>query len=306
MRACSFRRVLLLAAVALAGSRGGFAHANARVERFHATERSAGAYTSGSTNTRCPSPQTMKYGPGRQLRSSSRCHRVSTRCTGAPHSWQGGEARAIRSARSIASACRSESAWRGLPPGGARRSAMRSQARSTGPERRSGTGPPPRPADRSCTARPSTEGRFACEEESAARPAEIDSLGLVVVCVSEVHSGCPRSIPSLGSPGVSARSGSGAMDRLPTADGPSAHGQPPPFTPIDPDVGFPALQRPQDRGLRDLQGGAGAVGGLEAELVESRLERLRVARARVGGAADGVDARGLPGQGLLLQDGRRR
>jgi len=61
-----------------------------------------GAHTSGSTKTRCPSAQTMKYGPGRQLQSSSRCHRISTRCTDPPQSWQGGEARAIRSALSIA------------------------------------------------------------------------------------------------------------------------------------------------------------------------------------------------------------
>jgi hypothetical protein len=47
---------------------------------------------------RCPSAQTMKYGPARQLESSSRCHGISTRCTGAPQSWQGGAARATRSA----------------------------------------------------------------------------------------------------------------------------------------------------------------------------------------------------------------
>ena len=52
----------------------------------------------------------------------------------------------------------------------------------------------------------------------------------------------------------------------------------------------------------DLERGAGAVGGLEAELVERRLQRLRVARAREGRAADGVDGRGLLGQRLLLQD----
>src|SRR4051794_584671 len=37
----------------------------------------------------------MKNGPGRHLQSSSRCHRISTRCTGAAHSWQGGEASAM-------------------------------------------------------------------------------------------------------------------------------------------------------------------------------------------------------------------
>lgn len=60
------------------------------------------AQASACTKTRCPSAQTMKYGPGRQVQSSSRCHRISTRCTDAPQSWQGGEARAIRSALSIA------------------------------------------------------------------------------------------------------------------------------------------------------------------------------------------------------------
>ena len=36
--------------------------------------------------------QTMKYGPGRHRQSSSRCHGISTRCTGSPQSWQGGDA----------------------------------------------------------------------------------------------------------------------------------------------------------------------------------------------------------------------
>jgi hypothetical protein len=67
-------------------------------------------HTNGRTKTRCSSAQTMKYGPGRQRQSSSRCHRVSTRCTGAPHSWQGGEARAMRSALSM-----SLRAWAVLP-----------------------------------------------------------------------------------------------------------------------------------------------------------------------------------------------
>jgi hypothetical protein len=44
----------------------------------------------------------MNAGPGRHWPSSSRCHRVSTRCTDAPHSWQGGEASATSSALSIA------------------------------------------------------------------------------------------------------------------------------------------------------------------------------------------------------------
>jgi phosphotransferase family enzyme len=56
------------------------------------------AHSSGRTSTRCPSAQTMNHGPGRQRRSSSQCHWVSTRCTDAPHSWHGGEARATRSA----------------------------------------------------------------------------------------------------------------------------------------------------------------------------------------------------------------
>ena len=60
----------------------------------------AEAHASGSTSTRCPSAQTMKNGPGRQLWSSSRCHGISTRSTGTPQSWHGGEARANRSARS--------------------------------------------------------------------------------------------------------------------------------------------------------------------------------------------------------------
>jgi hypothetical protein len=64
-------------------------------------------HSSACTKTRCSSAQTMKYGPGRHLQSSSRCHRVSTRCTGAPHSLQGGEARAMRSALVMASECRS-------------------------------------------------------------------------------------------------------------------------------------------------------------------------------------------------------
>ena len=50
--------------------------------------------SSGSTGTRCPSAQIMNQGPGRHTPSSSRCHRTSTRCTAASHSWHGGEARA--------------------------------------------------------------------------------------------------------------------------------------------------------------------------------------------------------------------
>jgi hypothetical protein len=63
---------------------------------------SASRHISASTRTRCSLPQTMKSGPGRHLQSSSRCHRISTRCTGAAHSWQGGEASAISSALVIA------------------------------------------------------------------------------------------------------------------------------------------------------------------------------------------------------------
>jgi hypothetical protein len=48
----------------------------------------------------------MNAGPGRHLQSSSRCHRVSTRSTGAPQSWQGGEASAISSALVIAARSR--------------------------------------------------------------------------------------------------------------------------------------------------------------------------------------------------------
>jgi hypothetical protein len=69
------------------------------------TARHSSRHSSACTKTRCSSAQTMKHGPGRQLQSSSRCHRVSTRCTGAPHSWQGGEARAIRSALVMPSEC---------------------------------------------------------------------------------------------------------------------------------------------------------------------------------------------------------
>ena len=71
-----------------------------RVHRGHRDHRApVSVYGSGSTSTPCPSPQTMKHGPRREFDSSSRCHRVSTRCTDAPHSWHGGEARETRSAR---------------------------------------------------------------------------------------------------------------------------------------------------------------------------------------------------------------
>src|SRR4051794_40622973 len=56
--------------------------------------------------------------------------------------------------------------------------------------------------------------------------------------------------------------------------------------------------------LGNLERGDGSVGGLEAELVEGRLERLGVAGARVGRAADGVDVGTLLREGFLLQHGR--
>src|SRR3954447_6902207 len=55
-----------------------------------------------------------------------------------------------------------------------------------------------------------------------------------------------------------------------------------------------------------LEGGARAVGGLEAELVERGLQRLGVARARVARATDGVDVGGLLRERLLLQGRFRR
>src|SRR3954468_19804374 len=56
------------------------------------------------------------------------------------------------------------------------------------------------------------------------------------------------------------------------------------------------------RSLRHLELGDGAVGGLEAELVERGLQRLVVAPARVGRAAYGVDVGALLRQALLLED----
>src|SRR5919199_2462364 len=53
--------------------------------------------------------------------------------------------------------------------------------------------------------------------------------------------------------------------------------------------------------LRNLERRPRAVGGLEAELVERRLQRLRVARARERRAADGVDVGALPAERLLPQ-----
>jgi hypothetical protein len=56
---------------------------------------------------RCSSLQTRKH-RRRHVPSSSRCQGISTRCTGVPHSWHGGEAAAISSALVIAFCC---AAW---------------------------------------------------------------------------------------------------------------------------------------------------------------------------------------------------
>jgi hypothetical protein len=76
----------------------------------------------------------MKYGPGRHLQSSSRCQRASTRCTGEPHSRQGGEARAIRSAMFTASEPRSRSS------AAVQCAPLRISRRSTRRDRPAGTG----------------------------------------------------------------------------------------------------------------------------------------------------------------------
>jgi hypothetical protein len=94
----------------------------------------ASSHSSPCTKTRCSSAQTMKYGPGRHLQSSSRCQRASTRCTGEPHSWQGGEARAIRSALFMASEGRSQSR------AAVRCASLRTSRRSTRSERPAGRG----------------------------------------------------------------------------------------------------------------------------------------------------------------------
>jgi hypothetical protein len=147
----------------------------------------------------------MKYGPGRHLQSSSRCQRNSTRCTGEPHSWQGGEARAIRSALFMASECRSQSR------AAVQCASLRTSRCSTRRERPAGTGRS-RSLRTARTAPSSAERPLRGREGIGRRLREIDSLGLIAVCVSEVHSRCPRSSPTL-----SYRHGArlGVIDRAP-------------------------------------------------------------------------------------------
>jgi hypothetical protein len=81
----------------------------ARRRRPHRPLRAGrcGRHASGSTRMRCSSLQTRKH-RRRHVPSSSRCQGISTRCTGVPHSWHGGEAAAISSALVMAFCC---AAW---------------------------------------------------------------------------------------------------------------------------------------------------------------------------------------------------
>jgi len=181
------------------------------------------AHASGTTSTRCPSAQTMKAGPRRQLPSSSRCHRVSTRCTGVPHSWQGGDASAIRSARSIASTRRSQARRVACrpPSHAARRSALR-RARQDRSAVRAPAGC--RACGQSGTGPPSTQ-RPICRRAEIGSAHHPDRLPWPRRCLCvRIHSGCPRSIPSVGR--LEFRNnwslalwtiGQGPIDRQPTA-----------------------------------------------------------------------------------------
>jgi hypothetical protein len=165
---------------------------------------------------------------------------MSTRCTDAPQSWQGGEARAIRSALFIASPC---------------------LARSTRPQHRSGTG-------QSRSLRTARIARLRTEGPVRGRGA----IGGVsrgdrqpwprrCLCVGSPFGLSLIQPVSGGSPAVSGRSELGAMDRCPGSHGPSAHAWPTDHRSLRQtrDAGCPVLQPPRDRALasaaRNRRGG---------------------------------------------------